>query len=45
MHVYKFKMIKQLTSLSYSYKAGTVTLELIALGSHEKFYRDVKTLL
>lgn len=42
LRVYKFKMAKQLTLLGYSYIDGTVTLELIALGSHENFYRDVK---
>jgi mRNA-degrading endonuclease YafQ of YafQ-DinJ toxin-antitoxin module len=41
LRVYKFKMVKQLTLLGYSYEDGTVTLELIALGSHENFYRDV----
>ncbi len=40
--VHKFKMVKQLTLLGYSYEDGTVTLELIALASHENFYRDVK---
>lgn len=42
LRVYKFKMVKQLTLLGYSHQEGTVTLELIALGSHENFYRDVK---
>ncbi|MCD9529118.1 type II toxin-antitoxin system RelE/ParE family toxin [Photobacterium carnosum] len=42
LRVYKFKMVKQLTLLGYSYEDGTVTLELIALGSNENFYRDVK---
>ncbi|MCD9513229.1 type II toxin-antitoxin system RelE/ParE family toxin [Photobacterium phosphoreum] len=42
LRVYKFKMVKQLTLLGYSYEDGTVTLELIALGAHENFYRDVK---
>ncbi len=42
LRVYKFKMVKQLTLLGYSYEEGTVTLELIALGPHENFYRDVK---
>jgi mRNA-degrading endonuclease RelE of RelBE toxin-antitoxin system len=42
LRVYKFKMVKQLTLLGYSYEDGTVTLELIPLGSHENFYRDVK---
>ena len=44
LRVYKFKMLKQLTLLGYSYQDGTVTLELIALGAHENFYRDVKLL-
>ena len=42
LRVYKFKMLKQLTLLGYSYEDGAVTLELIALGSHENFYRDIK---
>ncbi|WP_440877062.1 type II toxin-antitoxin system RelE/ParE family toxin [Thalassotalea sp. PLHSN55] len=42
LRVYKFKMVKQLTLLGYSYKDGTVTLELITLASHENFYRDIK---
>ncbi|MCW8092253.1 type II toxin-antitoxin system RelE/ParE family toxin [Alteromonas sp. ASW11-130] len=44
LRVYKFKMVKQLTLLGYSYEDGTVILELIALGSHENFYRDLKKL-
>lgn len=42
LRVYKFKMVKQLTLLGYSYQDDAVILELIALGSHENFYRDVK---
>lgn len=42
LRVHKFKMNKQLTLLGYSFDDGTLTLELIALGSHENFYRDVK---
>ncbi|KZY87698.1 addiction module toxin RelE, partial [Oleiphilus sp. HI0072] len=42
LRVYKFKMIKQLTLLGYSYDEGVLTLELMALGSHENFYRDIK---
>lgn len=42
LRVYKFKMVKQLTLLGYSYEDGTVTLELMALGSHENYYRDIK---
>lgn len=44
LRVYMFKMVKQLTLLGYSYEDGTVTLELIALGAHENFYRDVKVI-
>lgn len=42
LRVYKFKINKQLTLLGYSYKDGSFTLELLALGSHENFYRDIK---
>lgn len=42
LRVYKFKMNKQLTLLGYSFDDGALILELIALGSHENFYRDVK---
>ncbi|WP_028304455.1 type II toxin-antitoxin system RelE/ParE family toxin [Oceanospirillum maris] len=42
LRVHKFKMVKQLTLLGYSYEDGTVTLELMALGSHENVYRDLK---
>ena len=42
LRVHKFKMNKQLTLLGYSFNDGTLTLELMALGSHENFYRDFK---
>ena len=42
LRVHKFKMVKLLTLLGYSYEDGSVILELIAIGSHENFYRDVK---
>jgi len=42
LRVYKFKMSKQLTLLGYSFDDGTLTLELLALGVHENFYRDLK---
>ena len=45
LRVYKFNMVKQLTLLGYSYEDGTVTLELMALGSHEHFYRDLKKIV
>ena len=41
--VYKFNMVKQLTLLAYTYEDQTVTLTLLALGTHENFYRDLKT--
>lgn len=44
LRVYKFKMVKQLTLVGYSYEDGTVTLELMALGSHENSYRDMKNI-
>lgn len=40
--VYKFEMVKQLTLLAYSYHDQTITLTLLALGTHENFYRDLK---
>ena len=42
LHVYKFKMNKQLTLLGYSFDEGNLILELLALGAHENFYRDLK---
>jgi len=42
LRVHKFKMDKQLTLLGYSFNDGTLTLELMTLGSHENFYRDIK---
>lgn len=42
LRVYKFKMNKQLNLLGYSFDGGTLILELIALGTHENFYRDIK---
>ena len=42
LRVHKFKMIKQLTLLGYSFDDGTLILELMTLGSHENFYRDIK---
>lgn len=42
LRVYKFKMSKQLTLLGYSFDDGILTLELMALGAHENFYRDIK---
>lgn len=40
LRVHKSKMNKQLTLLGYSFDDGV--LELMALGSHENFYRVIK---
>ncbi len=44
VQVYKFKMLHQLTLLAYTYDDNSqqITLTLLALGSHENFYRDLK---
>lgn len=42
LRVHKFKMNKQFTLLGYSFDDGTLVLELMAPGSHENFYRDIK---
>lgn len=42
LRVYKFKMNKQITLLGYSFDDGNLILELMALGSNENFYRDIK---
>lgn len=42
VQVYKFKMVNQLTLLAYDYNAHKQELILLALGSHENFYRDLK---
>lgn len=42
VQVYKFKMAKQLTLLAYQLDFEAAQLTLLALGSHENFYRDLK---
>lgn len=42
IRVFKFKMLNQLTLLAYEYNDDKFTLILLALGSHENFYRDLK---
>jgi mRNA-degrading endonuclease YafQ of YafQ-DinJ toxin-antitoxin module len=42
VRVYKFHMVNQLALLAYSYDQETPGLTLLALGSHENFYRDMK---
>ena len=41
LRIYKFKINKQLTLSGYSFDDAELTLELMALGSHENFYRDI----
>ncbi|MBD3898320.1 type II toxin-antitoxin system RelE/ParE family toxin [Halomonas sp. ML-15] len=42
LRVHKFKMNKQMTLLGYSFDDGALVLELMAPGSHENFYREIK---
>jgi len=42
IRVYKFKMVKQLTLLAYSFEKERIVLTLLAIGSNENFYRDLK---
>ena len=42
VRVFKFKMVRQLTLLAYLYSEKDKSLSLLALGSHENFYRDLK---
>jgi mRNA-degrading endonuclease YafQ of YafQ-DinJ toxin-antitoxin module len=43
VRVYKFKMVNQLTLLAYSYNEQQPSITLLALGSHENFYRNLKS--
>jgi len=40
--VYKFHMVGQLALLAYEYDDTNDKLTLLAFGSHENFYRDLK---
>ena len=42
VRVYKFQMVNQENLLAFSYEDEVLTLTLLALGSHENFYRDLK---
>jgi mRNA-degrading endonuclease YafQ of YafQ-DinJ toxin-antitoxin module len=42
VRVHKFHMLNQLTLVAYGFDAQNDTLNLIDLGSHENFYRDLK---
>ena len=43
IRVYKFSMNRQLTLVTYSCDESLSCLTLLALGSHENFYRDLKS--
>jgi hypothetical protein len=45
IRVYKFHMVNQLTLLAYKYNEQAPSIILLALGSHENFYRDLKNQL
>ena len=42
IRVYKFKMVHQLALLAYKYEETKKSLILLALGTHENFYRGLK---
>jgi mRNA interferase YafQ len=42
VYVYKFSMAKERVLLAYQYDEGQDQLLLLAVGSHENFYRDLK---
>ena len=42
LRVYKFRMVNQLTLLAYTFEEDRLILTLLAVGSHENFYRDLK---
>ncbi|MCH9834001.1 MAG: type II toxin-antitoxin system RelE/ParE family toxin [Alphaproteobacteria bacterium] len=41
--VHKFLMVKQQTLLAYQYQDDVCILTLLSMGTHENFYRDLKT--
>jgi len=42
VRVYKFHMVNKLALLAYEYNEEKDELTLLAFGSHENFYRDLK---
>ena len=42
VRVYKFQMINQLTLLAYEISSDRMQLILLAIGSHENFYRNLE---
>ena len=42
IRVYKFQMINQLTLLAYEISSDRMQLILLAIGSHENFYKNLE---
>jgi mRNA-degrading endonuclease YafQ of YafQ-DinJ toxin-antitoxin module len=42
VRVYKFQMINQLTLLAYELSSDRMQLILLAIGSHENFYKNLE---
>lgn len=42
VRVYKFQMINQLTLLAYELSSDKMQVILLAIGSHENFYRNLE---
>jgi len=42
VRIYKFKMNQQTVLLAYAFFEADDAIKLLALGSHENFYRDLK---
>lgn len=42
LRIYKFKMLQQQALLAYSFDDGKLIITLLAIGSHENVYRDLK---
>ncbi|WP_257264593.1 type II toxin-antitoxin system RelE/ParE family toxin [Endozoicomonas sp. ONNA2] len=42
VRVYKFNMVGQLPLLAYHFEAKELILELLHVGSHENFYRNLE---
>jgi len=42
VRVHKFKMNRQLSLLAYEFLEADFAIKLLALGSHENFYRNLK---
>lgn len=42
LRAHKFSMLKQQALLAYSYDEGKLIIKLLAIGSHENFYRALR---